>query len=161
MDGWTPLVGAHAAAATLALVLGAAQIARRRYGDRLHRWTGRAWVVLMLLVSGSSFWIRGMVPGGFSWIHILSVVTVVSLVAAIVAVRRGDVVTHAVSMLSTYAGMIGALVGVLAVPTRLVPRSFQADWIGMTALTAGIAAAALAGIALLSLAARRVRARAA
>jgi uncharacterized membrane protein YozB (DUF420 family) len=91
---------------------------------------------------------------------VLSVVTLVSLAAALVAIRRGDRVTHAVSMVSTYAGMLGALIGVVAVPVRLVPRSFQADWLGMTLLTAGIAAAALTGVALLSLAARRVRRRA-
>jgi uncharacterized membrane protein len=156
MDGWTLLVAAHAVAATLAVVLGGVQLLRRRFGDRLHRWNGRVWVALELFVAGSSFWIRGISPGRFSWIHILSVVTIVSITAALVAIRRGDRTTHAISMTSTYAGMIGALVGVVAVPTRLVPRSFQADWAGMTALTAAVAAAALLGIALLSIAARRL-----
>ncbi|WP_375387670.1 DUF2306 domain-containing protein [uncultured Amnibacterium sp.] len=159
MIGWTLLVASHATAATLAVVLGAVQLARRRFGDRLHRWNGRVWVVLMLFVAVSSFWIREIRPGGFSWIHILSVVTAVSLVVAVVAIRRGDRTTHAISMISTYAGMIGALIGVVAVPVRLVPRWFQADWLGMTLLTAAIAATALTCIALLSVAARRVRRR--
>lgn len=159
MDGWDLLVASHATAATLAVVLGAVQLLRRRFGDRLHRWNGRIWVALMVLVAVSSFWIRDISPGRFSWIHVLSVVTLVSLAAALVAIRRGDRITHAVSMISTYAGMLGALVGVVAVPVRLVPRSFQADWLGMTLLTAGIATAALVGVALLSLAARRLRRR--
>ena len=159
MDGWTALVAAHAVAATLSLVLGGVQLLRRRFGDRLHRWNGRAWVALEYFVSISSFWIHGAGPGSFSWIHILSVITIVSLTAALIAIRRGDVRTHAISMASTYAGTIGALVGVLAVPTRLVPRSFQADWLGMTALTAALTALALGGIALLSLAARRLQRR--
>lgn len=37
MDEWTALVAAHAGAATIAMVLGAAQLLRRRFGDRLHR----------------------------------------------------------------------------------------------------------------------------
>ena len=55
MDGWTWLVAGHAVCATLALVLGAAQLLRRRFGDRLHRWTGRVWVALTAVVSLSSF----------------------------------------------------------------------------------------------------------
>jgi uncharacterized membrane protein len=157
VHGWDPLIGSHAVAATLAVVLGALQLARRRFGDRLHRWNGRAWVALTLYVAVTSFWIRDLRPGSFSWIHILSVITIVSIVAALVAIRRGDRVTHAISMTSTYAGMIGALIGVVAVPTRLVPRSFQADWTGMTLLTAVLVAAALGGVGLLSLAARRLR----
>ena len=128
MHGWDPLIGSHAVAATLAVVLGALQLARRRFGDRLHRWNGRAWVVLALYVAVTSFWIRDLRPGSFSWIHILSVITIVSIVAALVAV-----------------------------PTRLVPRSLQADWTGMTLLTAVLVAAALGGVGLLSFAARRLR----
>lgn len=160
MDGWTLLVAAHATAATLAVVLGGAQLARRRYGDRLHRWNGRTWVALEYFTAITSFWIRDIRPGRFSWIHILSVITIVSLTAALIAIRRGDRTTHAISMTSTYAGMIGALIGVVAVPVRLVPRSFQADWLGMTLLTAALTGAALSGLALMSLAVRRVRASA-
>ncbi|MFD1721941.1 DUF2306 domain-containing protein [Amnibacterium endophyticum] len=156
MDGWTLLVASHATAATLALVTGAAQLLRRRYGDRLHRWNGRVWVALMLFVSASSFWIRDLRPGHLSWIHVLSVVTLVSLVRGVVAIRRHDRITHAITMSATFAGMVGALIGVVAVPVRLVPRSFQADWLAMSGITAGIALAALAGIAALSFAARRL-----
>lgn len=155
MDGWTLLVASHATAATLAVVLGGAQLLRRRYGDRLHRWNGRTWVALEYFVAITSFWIRDIRPGRFSWIHILSVITIVSLTVALIAIRRGDRITHAVSMTSTYAGMIGALIGVVVVPVRLVPRSFQADWLGMTVLTLAVTGAALAGLGLLSVAARR------
>lgn len=157
MDGWSLLVGGHAVAATLAVVLGGVQLLRRRFGDRLHRWNGRAWVVLMAFVAVSSFWIRDLRPGALSWIHVLSVVTLVSLAAALVAIRRGDRTTHAIAMTSTYAGMIGALVGVVAVPVRLVPRSFQSDWPTMTLLVAGTVALALAALAAASLAARALR----
>lgn len=156
MDGWTLLVASHATAATLGLVVGAAQLVRRRFGDRLHRWLGRVWVVLLLLVSASSFWIRDLRPGHLSWIHVLSVVTIVSLVRGVIAIRRRDRTGHAITMCATYAGMIGALIGVVVVPTRLVPRSFQQDWAGMTVLTGAIVVATLAGIAALSVAAHRL-----
>lgn len=164
MPGWTLLVAAHAVAATLALVLGVAQLLRRRFGDRVHRIVGRTWVVLMAFVAGSSFLIRGAEPGSFSWIHILSVVTLVSLTAGVVSIRRRNVVGHAVNMTCTYLGLVGALVGVVAVPTRLVPTSFQADWGAMALLTAGVAGAALAfllGVEALVRAGGRVRGAAA
>ena len=157
MDGWTMLVATHAVAATVAMVLGGVQLARRRFGDRLHRWNGRVWVALMLFVSVSSFWIRDLKPGQLSWIHVLSVVTLVSLVVGVVAIRHGDRITHAITMSSTYAGMIGAFIGVVAVPARLVPQSFQQDWATMAVITAGTAAAAVGGLALLSTAAKRLR----
>jgi uncharacterized membrane protein len=46
-DGWTVLIGTHAVAATLALVLGATNLIRRRRGDLPHRTIGRAWLVFM------------------------------------------------------------------------------------------------------------------
>lgn len=115
--------------------------------------------MLTAFVSISSFWIRDIRPGSFSWIHVLSAVTLISLVVGVVAVRRHDRITHAITMSSTYAGMTGAFIGVMAVPVRLVPRSFQQDWAGMTALTLGVAAAALAALALLSVVARRASRR--
>jgi uncharacterized membrane protein len=159
MDVWTVLIASHATAATLALVLGAVQLLRRHFGDRLHRWTGRVWVVLQYFVAISSFWIRDTATGRFSWIHILSVITIVSITAALIAIRRGDVTTHAISMTMTYLGLIGALIGVVAVPTRLVPRSFAADPVQMILLTAGITAVALGAVALGSAFARRARTR--
>ena len=144
MTGWTALVAAHAVAATLALVLGAAQLLRRHFGDRVHRVVGRTWVACMYGVAGSSFLIRGLTPGSFSWIHILSVVTIVSLTAGLIAIRRRNVLRHAINMTLTYVGLIGALVGVVAVPSRLGPTAFRSDWATMTALTLAVAGAALA-----------------
>lgn len=156
MTGWTALIAAHATAASLALVLGPAQLLRRRFGDRAHRWIGGTWVALMGFVAVSSFRVQRLRPGHFSWIHVLSPVTVVTLVLGVVAIRRHDVRTHAISMSSNLAGLVGAFIGVVAVPTRLIPESFQHDWAGMTALSLAVVTAALAGVAALSAAARRV-----
>lgn len=144
MDGFTPLVAGHATAATLAMVLGAVNVVRRRRGDPAHRLIGRVWVVAMYLTAGSSFWIQDLRPGSFSWIHGLSVLTLVTLTLGLWRIRRGDVRSHAANMIGTYLGLLGAFVGVVAVPTRLIPSAFQQDWLGMAAVTAAIVAAGLA-----------------
>ena len=47
-------------------------------------------------------------------------------------------------MIGTYVGLIGAFVGVVAVPDRLVPSAFQQDWVGMVVITAIIVGVGLA-----------------
>lgn len=49
-------------------------------------------------------------------------------------------------MIGTYIGLWGAFIGVVAVPQRLVPQAFQANWARMGALTLAII---LAGLALI------------
>ncbi len=144
MDEFTPLVAGHAVGATLAMVLGAVNVLRRRRGDPAHRLIGRVWVVAMYLTAGSSFWIQNLRPGSFSWIHGLSVLTLVTLTLGLWHVRRGDVRSHAANMVGTYLGLLGAFVGVVAVPTRLVPSAFQQDWLAMTVLTAVVVGTGLA-----------------
>lgn len=143
MDGFTPLVAGHATAATLAMVLGAVNAVRRRRGDPAHRLIGRVWAAAMYLTAGSSFWIQDLRPGSFSWIHGLSVLTLVTLTLGLWRARRGDVRAHAANMIGTYLGLLGAFVGVVAVPSRLVPTAFQQDWLGMAAVTGAIVAAGL------------------
>ncbi len=77
--GFTPLVATHAVAATLAMVLGAVNVLRRRRGDAPHRFIGRVWLVAMYFTAFSSFWIQDLRPGSYSWIHGLSAFTIVTL----------------------------------------------------------------------------------
>ena len=74
----------HAAFATVALILGGLQMARRK-GGRFHRLTGRAYLAAMALAALSSFFLTSM-TGGFSFLHILSVWTLVTLNLASVVV---------------------------------------------------------------------------
>lgn len=143
MHEWNGLVVVHAVAATLAIVLGAANLARRPHGDAAHRMIGRTWLVLMYFVAGSSFWIQQIRPGNFSWIHGLSAFTIVTLTLGWWFGHRGNRFAHAANMTGTYLGLWGALVGVVAVPSRLVPQAFQDSWWSMTALVAGILAIGL------------------
>ena len=98
-----PIVKWHTFAALLALLIGLV-VALTRKGSTVHVWFGRVWVNLMLLVALSSFWIRGF--GHVSWIHFLSLVTLVSLPVAIHAKRIGNIRRHALTMSMTYLGLM-------------------------------------------------------
>ena len=81
----TPLLEAptiivvHAVSAVMALLLGAAQLFRKK-GDPVHRFIGASWVALMLMVSLSSFLIWTIrVWWLFSPIHLISIFTLVML----------------------------------------------------------------------------------
>jgi len=79
---FTPLIVAHLVAAVGAVVFGGITLALRK-GTIIHRVFGRIWVGLMLATALVSFGIRS--SGHFSWIHLLSVGTVIGLAASIYA----------------------------------------------------------------------------
>ncbi|KQU68090.1 DUF2306 domain-containing protein [Phycicoccus sp. Root101] len=147
---WNALIAVHAVAATFALVVGAAQLVRRRKGDRPHRVLGWTWLSCMYFTAFSSFWIQQLRPGSFSWIHGLSAFTIVTLSLGLWNARRGNIRAHAGNMIGTYAGLWGAFIGVVAVPSRLVPQAFQSNWLAMSGLTLAIVAVGLALVALVT-----------
>lgn len=92
----------HAILALAAVALGGFQLAMPK-GTTLHRATGYVWVALMALVAISSFFIHELrVIGPFSPIHLLSILTLVTLWVSIRAVRAGNVRRHRIAMLSLY-----------------------------------------------------------
>jgi uncharacterized membrane protein len=95
------VVQVHAFAALAALVLGLVQFAAPK-GTVPHRGLGWVWAGLMVLVAGSSFLITGE-DGRFSWIHALSVVTLVAVPLAVWAAMRGRVAAHRQSMMWVFA----------------------------------------------------------
>lgn len=107
---------AHLGAALVALALGAAQLLRRK-GGALHRLLGRVFVGAMLLAAATSYWLRG--GGAFSWIHALSVWTVISVIVGVVALRRGRLRAHRGWMIGAYVGLVVAAVFALA-PNRFL-----------------------------------------
>jgi uncharacterized membrane protein len=107
-----PIIGLHVLAAALALFIGLAVLVRRK-GTRSHRLLGRLWVGAMVAVALSSFWIFELRDGaGPSWIHALSVWTLVSLALAVWFIRRGNVRAHQGFMVGTFAGL--TIAGLLA-----------------------------------------------
>ena len=121
---WTPLIVAHAAAAGSAVLLGACVLLRRK-GDALHRLMGRVWVGLMLLTALSSF---GIYRDHFSWIHGLSVFTLVMLALGVTAARQGRLRAHRNIMAGTYAwGLI--VTGLFTLlPSRLLGHALWSAW---------------------------------
>mgnify|MGYP002651781356 FL=1 len=134
----TMLLIAHATAAGIALPLGAYQLFRKRKGDARHALVGRVWVALMLWVALSSFAIRDINHGGFSFLHVLSVVTLVALARGMWTVRRGNISGHRGAMRGSWLGLLGAFVGAVAVPDRALPTFALTNPAGALAAAAAV-----------------------
>ncbi|MFB0840471.1 MULTISPECIES: DUF2306 domain-containing protein [unclassified Arthrobacter] len=118
---WTVLITLHSIAASYALIFGAVNLLRRTKGGSLHRIVGRIWAVAMYVVVLTSFGIR-TIDGGFNWLHALSVLTFCTLTAGLRAIRKGNIRAHRSFMTGSYFGLVGAFVGVVAVPSRRIPQ---------------------------------------
>ena len=95
-------IPAHAYAAFFAVLLGGVQLSRPK-GTNIHKYLGYAWVVLMLWVSISSFWIQTIrVIGPFSPIHFLSIFTIWSIFEAIRSAKNGNIRRHKLMMKLLY-----------------------------------------------------------
>ncbi len=122
---WSIVVVLHVALAAFAVLLGAVLLIARK-GRRFHRVGGWLWVLGMAGVAGTSFAIYG--PSGYSWIHGLSVVTLVSLVLGVAAARRHQVKPHRRTMQFLYFGGLVAAGVFTLLPGRLIGR-FVWAWI--------------------------------
>lgn len=93
----------HAYAALLAFALGVVQLAGAK-GTGRHRVLGWGWVAAMAVTAASGFFIQEIIPGAFSPIHLLSLMVLVLLPVALVAVRRGRLRTHSRTMIGMFVG---------------------------------------------------------
>jgi uncharacterized membrane protein len=75
-------------------------------GTPAHRWLGRLAAAALVLSAISSFGIQAR--GHLSWLHILSVVTLVNIPYAIRAVRQGRIAAHKRAMLINAGGLVVA-----------------------------------------------------
>ena len=97
-----PVIQLHALAAIAALLLGIWQLAAAK-GTGGHRLAGWIWAGLMLVVAVSSLWIHQMrVWGPWSPIHLLSLLVIVSVPAAVFAARRHQVARHRRAMIQLF-----------------------------------------------------------
>jgi uncharacterized membrane protein len=96
----------HVIVALLAIVLGGTQLYMKK-GTVPHKSLGWIWVVLILIVSFSSFFISEFkIWGPYSPIHLLSIVTIFSVGLAIYFVRIGNIKRHKRIMLILYSTLI-------------------------------------------------------
>lgn len=117
-----PEVQLHAFAAMAAFVLGVVQLSAPK-GTLPHRTLGWIWVLLLLTISASSFFIHGhsfRLWRTWSPIHILSVFTPLMLIAGVLAARKHRVRAHKITMISIFTGAL-VLAGVFTlVPGRVM-----------------------------------------
>jgi uncharacterized membrane protein len=109
-----PVIAIHVSAALISVVLGLTILLRRK-GTPVHRLQGQLWVGAMFVVAASSFLIESQtmplaIPqlpalARFGPIHLLSVITLVTLWGGIRAIRAGKVRTHRLNMISLYASL--------------------------------------------------------
>jgi uncharacterized membrane protein len=101
-----PAIPVHAFAAMAAFVLGVIQLAAPK-GTLPHRTIGWIWVVLMLAVAASSFWIHQIkLWGPWSPIHLLSIFTLVMLPLGVWYAHSHRVVDHRRVMIGIFSGAL-------------------------------------------------------
>ena len=110
----------HALLAMAAFGLGVAQLVGPK-GATAHRIMGWGWVAIMAIVALSSFGIHGgRGLGSFSWIHLLSVFTLIVLPLAVLAARRHRHRRHAIIMISLFTGALVIAGGFTFLPGRIM-----------------------------------------
>ena len=132
----TPLIAVHMTAAMGAVILGPFALwARMGSVQRpwLHRAMGYAYATLMLLAATSACFIRDFnLPNvqGFTAIHLLIPVTLISLWVAFRALAKKDFVTHRITMQSLYLGACVIAGGVTLLPSRSLGNLLCHEWLG-------------------------------
>ena len=117
-----PATQIHLASITLAFAIGSWQFIRPK-GTAPHRTLGYVYVVLVMASALSTFWIRGLNKGGFSYLHLLSIFVLLALPYAIVMARRGNIRAHGFTMAGVYLGGIWIAGLFTVLPGRLLHRA--------------------------------------
>jgi uncharacterized membrane protein len=101
-----PVIQVHAFAALGAFSLGLIQLVAPK-GTIPHRTIGWIWVVLMVTIAASSFFIHQIrLWGPFSPIHLLSILTLTTVPLAVFHARRHRVFWHGSTMISIFIGAL-------------------------------------------------------
>lgn len=115
-----PEIQVHAISAICAFLFGAFQLVKPK-GTRSHRIVGWVWVALMTTVAVSSLFVNTTCAfGPFSAIHLLTVLTLVSLPVAVMAARHHDVRKHRNMMLFLFVGALVVAGGFTFIPGRIM-----------------------------------------
>jgi uncharacterized membrane protein len=118
--GWA--VQIHLVSVLTAFVIGTWMMVRPK-GTLPHKALGRIYVALMLVSAVSTFWIRGLGHGSFSFLHLLSIFVLLALPFAIVMARLGRVQAHRNTMIGVYIGGIWIAGLLTLLPGRLLHRA--------------------------------------
>ena len=116
-SGYGMVLAIHVTTVIPTVPLGAWLLLQPKGGAR-HRLLGRIWALLMLITAFTSFGIARL-TGGFSPIHLLSILTIVSVVRGVHFARSGDIPRHRRSMVLAFTGIVTASAFTL-LPGRLL-----------------------------------------
>ena len=112
----------HVVAACLALLLGPVVLYRRK-GDRRHKQLGYVWVVTMLIVATSSWFITSFgIIGPFSPIHGFALLTYWSIWRAMRDIYAGNIKGHEQALRSLYWNGLIIAGGANFLPGRVLNR---------------------------------------
>ena len=133
----------HVATAVLALVVAATVLVRTK-GTTAHVRLGRVYVVLLALVDGFALLTYRNGIGPF---HLLAVISLATLIAGLVwsPRRRGSRQTHAILMIWSVAGLVGA--GLAQGATAALPQANPWPTVATTATVCLLAALATRALA--------------
>lgn len=116
----TPILLLHVVASVYALTVAPINLLRRRR-DRTHRRVGRTWVIAMFVSALTSFAVQQPFLA-FSWLHALSLWTMLSISLGVVAIRRGNRPAHIGHMVGSYFGLWVAFLWAALAPDRTIAQ---------------------------------------
>ncbi|MFZ5605254.1 MAG: DUF2306 domain-containing protein [Pseudomonadota bacterium] len=113
-------ISIHLLAAFWVLTAGTLQLVMQK-GTLAHRAVGWSWMLAMLVVAVSSFWIKGIVDWlwGYGPIHLLSIWVIICVVLSVQGARTGNIKRHKGFAVGAFCGAVGAGLFALA-PGRLL-----------------------------------------
>lgn len=117
------MVQIHVYAAVVALVIGTVILLRPK-GRGLHKTLGWTWVIAMAVTAVSSLFITGLNGGFYSFVHLLSGWTIISLPMAIFAIRNRKVQAHRRAMTGMFVGGLVVAGALTFLPGRVMFEMF-------------------------------------
>ena len=116
----TPAIQLHALAAMAAFAIGIVQLSAPK-GTLPHRAIGWVWVLLMLAVAISAFFIHTIrLWGPWSPIHLLAIFTLIVLPIAVLHARHHRVAKHRTAMISLFLGALLIAGAFTLLPNRIM-----------------------------------------
>ncbi len=116
----SPAIQFHVLTVVPAALIGGTMLMMRK-GTYAHRMAGRVWIALMVLTALSTFFIHEIdLFFGFSPIHVLSIVVLVSAVEVVRSARQRNFVRHKRLVKSLYFGGIGIAGLFTLLPDRIM-----------------------------------------
>ena len=107
-----------------AFAIGTWLIFASRKGSPVHRALGFVYLALMTVTAVATFFIRSIIPGSLSPVHLFIPLTLFGVFGALWNVRRGNIKGHRNAMLGLYFGGLLIAGALTLLPGRLLHHVF-------------------------------------